>query len=277
MLHHKRRLAASAIRREQPLSAHLKFAAHRHCPRPRALRYRPARSQPTPGHSRFAVSRRPAVGPVEKVDDRAADRRFPATWPAPPSAPGPSCRRETGRLRTVSYTCTRPNRPILGHTCNLGQIIRPDQPRPLGTPALGTAKSPFVHESHCKSFGIWPLSQAAKACFGTDQWPSDRAVPQVSIEFDVADAAAVDPAARDLEQAGYELLHGPREEPWGQMVARLQSPRARSSASRTRPCYTIDCGLIDRPGTSPDKRPAAGAGGRRSVAAPGWRARLWPA
>lgn len=32
-------------------------------------------------------------------------------------------------------------------------------------------------------------------------------MPQVSIEFDVAGAAAVSPAARELEQAGYELLH----------------------------------------------------------------------
>jgi catechol 2,3-dioxygenase-like lactoylglutathione lyase family enzyme len=76
----------------------------------------------------------------------------------------------------------------------------------------------------CKSFGIWPLSQAAQACFETDRWPAERPVPQVSIEFDVEDAAAVAPAARELEQAGYELLHEAREEPWGQTVARLQSP-----------------------------------------------------
>jgi hypothetical protein len=76
----------------------------------------------------------------------------------------------------------------------------------------------------CKSFGIWPLAQAAEACFGTAQWPAERLVPQVSIEFDVADAAAVGPAALELEQAGYELLHPPREKPWGQTVARLQSP-----------------------------------------------------
>jgi catechol 2,3-dioxygenase-like lactoylglutathione lyase family enzyme len=76
----------------------------------------------------------------------------------------------------------------------------------------------------CKSFGIWPLSQAAQACFGTGRWPAERPVPQVSIEFDVDDAAAVAPAARELEQAGYELLHEAREEPWGQTVARLQSP-----------------------------------------------------
>jgi hypothetical protein len=46
----------------------------------------------------------------------------------------------------------------------------------------------------------------------------------VSIEFDVADAASVIPAAHELEQAGFTLLHPSRTEPWGQTVARLQSP-----------------------------------------------------
>ena len=96
----------------------------------------------------------------------------------------------------------------------------------LGLPLQGEGDGYYHSEqiAGCKSFGIWPLSQAAQACFGTEQWPAGRPVPQVSIEFDVADAAAVDPAARELEQAGYELLHGAREEPWGQTVARLQSP-----------------------------------------------------
>jgi uncharacterized glyoxalase superfamily protein PhnB len=49
-------------------------------------------------------------------------------------------------------------------------------------------------------------------------------VPQVSIEFEVGDAAAVGSAAEELKQAGHELLHPPRQEPWGQTVARLQSP-----------------------------------------------------
>ena len=49
-------------------------------------------------------------------------------------------------------------------------------------------------------------------------------MPQISIEFDVGDAAAVIPAAEELEQAGFGLLHPPRTEPWGQTVARLQSP-----------------------------------------------------
>jgi catechol 2,3-dioxygenase-like lactoylglutathione lyase family enzyme len=110
-------------------------------------------------------------------------------------------------------------------------LITPDLPasRKLYVDALGLplGGSEYLHSEQitgCKSFGIWPLSQAAEACFGTPQWPAERPVPQISIEFDVADAAAVGPAARELQQAGHELLHPPREEPWGQTVARLQSP-----------------------------------------------------
>jgi catechol 2,3-dioxygenase-like lactoylglutathione lyase family enzyme len=94
----------------------------------------------------------------------------------------------------------------------------------LGLPLEGEEYQHSEQIAGCKSFGIWPLHQAAQACFGTPHWPAERPVPQVSIEFDVADAAAVGPAARELEQAGYELLHPAREEPWGQTVARLQSP-----------------------------------------------------
>jgi catechol 2,3-dioxygenase-like lactoylglutathione lyase family enzyme len=75
-----------------------------------------------------------------------------------------------------------------------------------------------------KHFGIWPLAQAAQACFGVEEWPADRPVPQVSIEFEVADAGAVAAAAEELKARGLELLHDAREEPWGQTVARLLSP-----------------------------------------------------
>ena len=96
----------------------------------------------------------------------------------------------------------------------------------LGLPLLGEGDG-YLHSetiTGCKSFGIWPLSQAAQACFGTDRWPAERPVPQVSIEFDVPSADAVAPAARELVEAGHDLLHEAREEPWGQTVARLQSP-----------------------------------------------------
>jgi catechol 2,3-dioxygenase-like lactoylglutathione lyase family enzyme len=72
-----------------------------------------------------------------------------------------------------------------------------------------------------KHFGLWPLEQAAEACFGTKEWPSNVPQPQASIEFEVDDVAE---AAKELEDRGYQLLHGARTEPWGQTVARLLSP-----------------------------------------------------
>ena len=73
----------------------------------------------------------------------------------------------------------------------------------------------------CKHFGVWPLDQAAQACFGTTVWPKEHPVPQVSIEFELDDAAAVAAGARELEAKGFALLHGAKTEPWGQTVARL--------------------------------------------------------
>ena len=74
-----------------------------------------------------------------------------------------------------------------------------------------------------KHFGVWPLSEAAQACFGTPEWPAGRVVPQASIEFEVEDPDAVAAAGDELQRAGYELLHPARTEPWGQTVARLLS------------------------------------------------------
>lgn len=96
----------------------------------------------------------------------------------------------------------------------------------LGLPLKGAEGDDYFHSEEiggAKHFGVWPLAQAAQACFGTPEWPSERTVPQASIEFEVSDAGAVAAAAEELEQDGFELLHGAREEPWGQTVARLQS------------------------------------------------------
>jgi catechol 2,3-dioxygenase-like lactoylglutathione lyase family enzyme len=77
--------------------------------------------------------------------------------------------------------------------------------------------------SGSKHFGVWPLTEAAQACYGTVDWPRDVPIPQASIEFEVADADAVAEAARELETNGYALLHPTRTEPWGQTVARMLS------------------------------------------------------
>ena len=85
---------------------------------------------------------------------------------------------------------------------------------PLTVEADGYLHSEDIDGS--KSFGVWPLAQAAQACFGTPDWPADRPVPQASIEFEVTDVDAVQVAADELKDKGFALLHQARTEPWGQ-------------------------------------------------------------
>lgn len=90
----------------------------------------------------------------------------------------------------------------------------------------------FTHRLEgTKHFGLWPLSEAATACFGTSDWPNDVPVPQASIEFEVADVAE---AAGELKAKGYRLIHEARTEPWQQVTARLLSPEGLLVAV----CYT---------------------------------------
>src|SRR5437879_12484458 len=59
----------------------------------------------------------------------------------------------------------------------------------------------FTHQLEgTKHFGLWPLSEAATACFGTTEWPEDIPIPQASIEFEVPDVAA---AAQELRSKGH--------------------------------------------------------------------------
>jgi catechol 2,3-dioxygenase-like lactoylglutathione lyase family enzyme len=95
---------------------------------------------------------------------------------------------------------------------------------PLEAPAPDDEYVFSDHVDGSKHFGVWPLSQAAQACFGTPEWPADRPVPQCSIEFDVGSPEGVASGAAELRAAGFTLIHDSREEPWGQTVARLQSP-----------------------------------------------------
>ena len=81
-----------------------------------------------------------------------------------------------------------------------------------------------------KHFGLWPLSEAATACFGTPEWPSEIPVPQASIEFEVADVAA---AAEEHEATGHRLIHKARTEPWKQITARIRRARYRSRLRRS--------------------------------------------
>ena len=96
----------------------------------------------------------------------------------------------------------------------------------LGLPLTALEGDEYLHSEAVvgtKHFGVWPLSQAAEQCFGTTEWPSDRPVPQVSVEFDVRSAEQVQSAVEELRAKGFDVLHDAREMPWGQTVARLQS------------------------------------------------------
>ena len=87
----------------------------------------------------------------------------------------------------------------------------------LGLPLQSQSGGDYVWTDKldgAKHFAVWPLSQAAEACFGTSEWPADRPVPQASIEFELADVESVRVACDELEVAGHALLHPPREEPW---------------------------------------------------------------
>jgi catechol 2,3-dioxygenase-like lactoylglutathione lyase family enzyme len=107
-------------------------------------------------------------------------------------------------------------------------VADPPQSRKLFMDALGLAlegegdgyySSAKIRDTN--HFGVWPLSQAAEACFGRSDWPSDQVVPQASIEFEVKDAEAVAAAGDELRRKGFDLLHPARTEPWGQTVTRL--------------------------------------------------------
>lgn len=72
-----------------------------------------------------------------------------------------------------------------------------------------------------KTFALWPLSEAAKSCFGTKSWPKDIPAPQAWLEFDVDDVAV---ATSALESRGCQMLVKNKKEPWGQTVSRFIAP-----------------------------------------------------
>jgi predicted enzyme related to lactoylglutathione lyase len=96
--------------------------------------------------------------------------------------------------------------------------------RVLGIPLDKDDDSDYVATNSLdgvKHLGLWRLSDAAEACFGTPEWPPGVPEPQATIEFDVDD---VDAAAAELVDAGCTLLHEPVTMPWGQRIVHVLSP-----------------------------------------------------
>ncbi len=105
----------------------------------------------------------------------------------------------------------------------LGPVVRDTTPaRKFYGTVLGI---PFKEESGrylhteslegAKTFALWPLSEAAQSCFGTDSWPNDIPVPQAWLEFDVED---LEEATAALEAQGHRMLVKNKKETWGQTV-----------------------------------------------------------
>src|SRR4051795_2550738 len=104
-------------------------------------------------------------------------------------------------------------------------VIVPDPPRSrklyvdaLGLPLESAGDDEYAHSERIegvKHFGVWPLYQAAQACFGTPDWPADRTVPQASVEFDVAAPEQVQAAAGGLAPPGATPPPQPPQEPGG--------------------------------------------------------------
>ena len=125
-----------------------------------------------------------------------------------------------------------PSSPLnVSFVAGFGPIVRdPVASRALYRDALGLPleampnDGTYLHAEGMdgvKHFALWPLSQAAESCFGTNEWPSSIPAPTSWIEFDVDEVGT---ASAELERRGYKLLVNNRKEPWGQTVTRLLSP-----------------------------------------------------
>ncbi len=99
-----------------------------------------------------------------------------------------------------------------------GPIVRdPAASRKLYSQTLGL---PFKEEPNgylhtadidgVKHFALWPLTQAAQSCFGSNHWPATHPIPQAWLEFDVAN---IEKTTAQLKSQGYALLVANRTEP----------------------------------------------------------------
>jgi hypothetical protein len=64
----------------------------------------------------------------------------------------------------------------------------------LGISLEGSSQGHWTNDNleGTNAFALWPLSQAAEACFGTDSWPADLPEPQACRSVLAAVVAVVD-------------------------------------------------------------------------------------
>jgi hypothetical protein len=109
--------------------------------------------------------------------------------------------------------------PIVRHTTASRKLYQDTFDIPFKEEKDGYLHTEALHG--VKSFALWPLSQAAQSCFGTDSWPGEIPVPQAWLEFDVD---SVEQATAELESRGHRMLIKAKKEPWGQTVSRFNGP-----------------------------------------------------
>jgi catechol 2,3-dioxygenase-like lactoylglutathione lyase family enzyme len=124
----------------------------------------------------------------------------------------------------------------------------------IGLPLAELAPSYFHSEDvdGARAFAVWPLEQAAESVFGTPAWPAEHPVPQAWLELDVATPAEVTDAVAELDAAGYRVLRGAAEEPWGQTTSRLLSPEGLLVGVTHTPWMHADVSSEDA-GAAPDR------------------------
>jgi hypothetical protein len=74
-------------------------------------------------------------------------------------------------------------------------------------------------------FGVWPLKMAAHSYFGQDEWPARVPEPTAIVDFELADAAAVEAAVQELKAKGQDFIHEVRTEPLGASHRKFPKPR----------------------------------------------------
>jgi catechol 2,3-dioxygenase-like lactoylglutathione lyase family enzyme len=91
----------------------------------------------------------------------------------------------------------------------------------LGLTVEHDAGSPYatVHVPGVLHFGLWLRTAAAEAVYG-DAAAAERVPLGFTIGFEVDDVAR---AGQRLAEKGRQLVHPPREEPWGQKTSRFVS------------------------------------------------------
>ena len=69
----------------------------------------------------------------------------------------------------------------------------------LGLPLQQQASGGYYHGETLdgvRHFALWPLSEAARSCFGVEAWPPSVPEPHSWLEFDVEDVATASAALK---------------------------------------------------------------------------------